>query len=225
MKRLPVMVVLCVMSWWAVASRSVDACTNFLITRGASADGSTMISYSADSHVLYGELYHWPAATWDAGAMLDIREWDTGKQLGQIPQARQTYNVVGNINEHQVAIGETTFGGRKELQAQAGRHHGLRQPDLHRSAARRNARQAIRTMAELVEQYGYYSQGESFSIADPQEVWILELIGKGEGAKGAVWVADARCRTGASRGTRIRRASGRFRWPTVAYRSHRSSCN
>jgi len=171
------------------AARTVQACTNFLITKGASTDGSVMISYSADSHVLYGELYHWEARTWPEGSMLDIYEWDTGKYLGQIKQARQTYNVVGNINEHQVAIGETTYGGRDELGSQAGAimdYGSLIYVTLQRA---RNAREAIKIMADLVEEYGYYSSGESFSIADPNEVWILEMIGKGEGEKGAVWVA------------------------------------
>lgn len=165
------------------------ACSNFLITKGASADGSTMISYSADAHVLYGELYHWKAATWPAGTMLDIYEWDTGKYLGQIKQASQTFNVVGNINEFQVAIGETTYGGREELGSQSGAimdYGSLIYVTLQRA---KNAREAIKIMADLVEEYGYYSSGESFSIADPNEVWILELIGKGEGQKGAVWVA------------------------------------
>jgi dipeptidase len=178
-----------VLGMLASAVLPVRACTNFLITRGASADGSTMISYSADSHVLYGELYHWPAATWDEGTMLQVSEWDTGQHLGEIPQVRQTYNVVGNINEHQLAIAETTFGGRKELESQTGAimdYGSLIYITLQRAA---NAREAIRTMAQLVEEYGYASSGESFSLADPQEVWILEMIGKGEGEKGAVWVA------------------------------------
>ncbi len=171
------------------ACPGIQACTNLLVTRGASADGSTMISYSADSHVLYGELYHWPAATWDEGAMLDVVEWDTGNPLGQIRQARRTYNVIGNLNEHQLAIAETTFGGRPELQPRAGAimdYGNLIYLTLQRAAT---AREAIRTMAHLVEEYGYASSGESFSIADSQEVWLLELIGKGEGEKGAVWVA------------------------------------
>jgi len=171
------------------AARTVQACTNFLITKGASADGSVMISYSADAHVLYGELYHWEAKTWPEGSMLDIYEWDSGKYLGQIKQARQTYNVVGNINEHQLAIAETTFGGREELGSQTGAimdYGSLIYVTLQRA---RNAREAIKTMADLVEEYGYYSTGESISIADPNEVWILEMIGKGEGEKGAVWVA------------------------------------
>ncbi|GAB4224823.1 MAG: C69 family dipeptidase [Bacteroidales bacterium] len=166
-----------------------EACTNFLITRGASADGSTMISYAADSHVLYGELYHWPAAHWPEGTMMDVYEWDTGKFLGQIPQASETFNVVGNMNEHQVAIGETTYGGLHELGSQSGAiidYGSLIYITLQRA---KSARDAIRIMTELVAEYGYASSGESFSISDPDEVWILEMIGKGEGRKGAVWVA------------------------------------
>jgi dipeptidase len=165
------------------------ACTNFLITKGASTDGSIMISYAADAHVLYGELYHWPAADWPAGSMLDVYEWDTGKYLGQIPQVAHTYNVVGNMNEHQVAIGETTYGGRSELGSQSGAimdYGSLMFIALQRS---KTAREAIKVIAELMDNYGYYSSGESFSIADENEVWIMELIGKGEGEKGAVWVA------------------------------------
>jgi len=164
------------------------ACTNFLITKGASADGSTMITYAADSHVLYGELYHWPAADYPEGAMLKIYEWDTGKYLGEIKQVRHTYNVVGNINENQVAIGETTYGGRSELQDTTGimDYGSLIYIALQRA---RTAREAIQIMTDLVSEYGYYSSGESFSIADPNEVWIMEMIGKGPGNKGAVWVA------------------------------------
>ena len=165
------------------------ACTNFLVTKGASTDGSTFISYAADSHVLYGELYHWPAASYPEGEMLDIYEWDTGKFLGQIKQARETYNVVGNMNEYQVAIGETTYGGRSELSSQAGAiidYGSLIYIALQRS---KSAREAIKIMTELMDAYGYYSVGESFSVSDPKEVWIFELIGKGEGNKGAVWVA------------------------------------
>ncbi len=166
-----------------------SACTNFLITKGASKDGSVMISYSADSHTLYGELYHWPAATWPAGSMLDVYEWDTGKFLGQIPQAPVTYNVVGNMNEHQVAIGETTYGGRPELGSQPGAimdYGSLIYIGLQRSTS---AREAIKIITELMNEYGYASSGESFSVADKNEAWIFELIGKGEGQKGAVWVA------------------------------------
>ncbi|MBU1009865.1 MAG: C69 family dipeptidase [Bacteroidetes bacterium] len=165
-----------------------QACTNYLVTKGASVDGSTMITYAADSHVLYGELYHWPAAEYPAGSMLDIYEWDTGKYLGKIKQAAKTYNVVGNMNEFQVSIGETTYGGRPELVDTTGiiDYGSLIYITLQRS---RSAREAIKTMAELVAEYGYYSSGESFSIADKDEVWIMELIGKGAGNKGAVWVA------------------------------------
>ncbi|VAW15492.1 Putative dipeptidase [hydrothermal vent metagenome] len=166
-----------------------NACTNFLISKGATADGSTMITYAADSHVLYGELYYQPAADHPAGAMRDIYEWDTGKFLGQIDEVPHTYSVVGNMNEFQVAIGETTYGGRSELASQPGAimdYGSLMYIALQRA---KSAREAIKVMTGLVEQYGYYSLGESFSIADPNEVWILELIGKGEGEKGAVWVA------------------------------------
>ncbi len=165
------------------------ACTNFLISKGASADGSVMISYAADSHVLYGELYHWPAMDWPAGTMLDVYEWDTGKFLGQIPQVSHTYNVTGNMNEHQVAIGETTYGGLKVLGSQKGAimdYGSLMYIALQRS---KTAREAIKVIGDLMAKYGYYSSGESFSISDANEVWIMEIIGKGEGEKGAVWVA------------------------------------
>jgi dipeptidase len=164
------------------------ACTNFLVGRNASVDGSVMISYAADSHSLYGELYHWPAAVWPKDAMLDVREWDTGKFLGQIAQAEQTYSVIGNMNEYQVAITETTFGGRPELVDSTGimDYGSLIYIALQRS---RSAREAIRVMTDLVATYGYHSGGESFSIADKQEAWIMEMVGKGAGSKGAVWVA------------------------------------
>ena len=166
-----------------------NGCTNFLITKGASADGSTMITYAADSHTLYGELYFQPAQDFPAGAMRDIYEWDTGKYLGKIPQSAHTFSVVGNINEFQVAIGETTYGGRSELGSQTGAimdYGSLIYVALQRS---RTAREAIKVMSDLVAEFGYASSGESFSIADASEVWILEMIGKGEGQKGAVWVA------------------------------------
>lgn len=167
----------------------VMACTNFMVTKGASTDGSVIISYAADSHVLYGELYHWPAATYGSGTMLDVYEWDTGKFLGKIKQASQTYNVVGNMNEYQVAIGETTYGGREELGTQSGAivdYGSLMYIALQRS---KTAREALKVMAELVADYGYASSGESFTVSDANEVWIFEMIGKGEGKKGAVWVA------------------------------------
>jgi dipeptidase len=165
-----------------------SACTNFLVSKGASADGSTMISYSADSHVLYGELYHWPAATYPEGTMLDVYDWDSGKYLGKIKQAIQTYNVIGNINEFQVAIGETTYGGRRELRDKNAimDYGSLMYIALQRS---RSAREAIMVITDLMAEYGYYSSGESFSIADKNEVWILEMISKGDTEKGAVWVA------------------------------------
>jgi len=165
-----------------------NACTNFLITKGASVDGSTMITYAADSHVLFGELYFTPSADYPDGTMLDVYEWDTGKYLGKIKQVNHTYSVVGNINEHQVAIGETTYGGRSELRDTEGLidYGSLMYITLQRS---KNAREAIKTIAELLDEYGYCSSGESFSISDKNEVWIMELIGKGKGNKGAVWVA------------------------------------
>lgn len=171
------------------AFTTASACTNFLLTKSTTKDGSTMVTYSADSHVLYGELYHWPAGTWPAGTMLDVYDWDSGKFLGKIPQAAQTYNVVGNMNEHQLAIAETTFGGRAELHHQEGAiidYGSLIYITLQRA---KTAREAIAVMTDLVAKYGYASEGESFSISDPNEVWILEMIGKGEGEKGAVWVA------------------------------------
>ena len=178
------------------------ACSNFLVTKGATVDGSNMISYSADSHTLYGELYYWPAATYPAGSMLDIYEWDTGKFLGKIKQAAQTYNVVGNMNEYQVAIGETTFGGREELMDTAAvmDYGSLIYVALQRS---KTAREAIQVISSLMAEYGYASSGESFSISDPNEVWIMEMVAKGKPVqvkdkkgrisvkynKGAVWVA------------------------------------
>ncbi len=182
----------------AIFAYPVFSCTNFLVTRGASADGSTMISYTADSHVLYGELYFTPAAEHPEGSWIDIYEWDTGKYLGKIRQVKHTYRVVGNMNEYQVVIGETTFGGRPELQDTTGilDYGSLIYITLQRA---KTAREAIKIMTDLVAEYGYYSTGESFSIADPNEVWILEMIGKGSPKKdskgkisynkGAVWVA------------------------------------
>jgi dipeptidase len=168
--------------------RSVQACTSVLVAKGATADGSTFITYSADSHDLYGELYSTRAGHHPPGAMRDIVEWDTGKHLGRIPQARVTYDVVGNMNEHQVAIAESTFTGREELRDPKGLvdYGSLMFIALERA---RTAREAIRVMTDLVAEHGYASTGESFSISDPSEVWLLELIGKGPERKGAVWVA------------------------------------
>lgn len=164
------------------------SCTNFLITKGASTDGSCMITYAADSHTLYGELYYKPAANYPEGSMFDIYEWDTGKFLGKIKQVKHTYSVIGNMNEYQVAIGETTFGGRLDLQDTTSivDYGSLMYIALQRA---KTAREALKVMIDLVTEYGYYSEGESFSISDANEVWILEMMGKGAGGKGAVWVA------------------------------------
>ncbi|MCM1042402.1 MAG: C69 family dipeptidase [Bacteroides sp.] len=179
---------LCAIGFAALCVGNGIACTNFLITKGASKDGSTMISYAADSHVLYGELYYIPAADYPEGAMLDIYEWDSGRKLGQIKQARHTYSVVGNMNEYQLAIGETTFGGLPQLVDTTGimDYGSLIYVTLQRA---KTAREAIKVMDELVRTYGYASGGESFSICDPNEVWIMEMVGKGVGNRGAVWVA------------------------------------
>ena len=165
------------------------ACTNFLFTKGATKDGSTMVTYAADSHTLYGELYHYPAADWPEGSMLDVYDWDTGKFMGRIPQVAHTYNVIGNMNEHQLAIAESTYGGREELCSQSGAIMDYGSAIYITLQRAKNAREAIVVMTKLFEDYGYASAGESFSIVDPNEVWILEAIGKGEGEKGAVWVA------------------------------------
>ena len=165
-----------------------NACTNFLITKGASTDGSCMISYAADSHVLYGELYHYPAADWPADAMRDVYDWDGGMFRGQIPEVAHTYNVVGNMNEWQLSIDETTYGGLECLWESPGiiDYGSLIYITLQRA---KTAREAIKCMGELVANYGYVSEGESFSICDTEECWILEMIGKGKQNKGAVWVA------------------------------------
>lgn len=172
----------------AAAVLQALACTNLIVGKNASTDGSTIVSYSADSYGLFGELYHYPAGIHAKGTMIDIHEWDTGKYLGRIAQARQTYNVIGNMNEFQLTIAETTFGGRPELVDTTGviDYGSLIYLGLQRS---RTAREAIKVMTDLVEEYGYYSSGESFTLADPNEVWIMEMIGKGPGVRGAVWVA------------------------------------
>ncbi|MDE6320889.1 MAG: C69 family dipeptidase [Muribaculaceae bacterium] len=164
------------------------ACTSLIATKGATTDGSTMITYAADSHNLYGELYNQPAADHPAGAMREVREWDTNKHLGYIPEVAHTYATVGNMNEHGVAITESTWGGRPELVDTTGivDYGSLIYIALQRS---KTAREAIDVMTNLVKDYGYASSGESFSIADPNEAWIMEMIGKGGKEKGAVWVA------------------------------------
>ena len=178
-----------------LASLPGEACTNILITKGASADGSCMVSYAADSHQLFGELYYHPDADWGKNSMLDVYEWDTHKFLGQIPQVPHTYQTVGNMNEHQLIIGETTYGGRSELWDSTGvmDYGSLIYIALQRA---RTAREAIRVIVDLADTYGYYSSGESFSIADKDEVWVMDLIGKGmkmengkNVRKGIVWVA------------------------------------
>ena len=177
----------------AVAN-TANACTNFLVTKGATTDGSTFVTYAADSHVLYGELYYRAAATYPKGTEFEVIDWDSGKPLGKIKQVDQTYSVVGNMNEYQLVIGETTYGGVEELQECEGiiDYGSLIYITLQRA---KNAREAIKVMAELVQEYGYASEGESFSIADPNEVWIMEMIGKGKRMNdkrwnnGAVWVA------------------------------------
>lgn len=167
----------------------IFACTNFLVGKAATLDGSTLISYNADSYFLFGALYHYPAAKYPAGTMLDIHNWDSGKYLGKIKQVERTYSVIGNMNEYQLCIGETTFGGREELvDSTAIMDYGsLIYVTLQRA---KSAREAIKVMTDLVAEYGYYSEGESFSIADPNEVWIMEMVGKGPNNKGAVWVAQ-----------------------------------
>lgn len=163
------------------------ACTNFLVGKAASADGSTMISYAADSYGMYGFLHYAPAADWPEGAMREVKDWDTGRPQGSIPQIAHTYTVVGNMNEHQVTIGETTWGGREALWDTVGIDYGsLIYIALERS---KTAREAIECFITLVNEYGYASEGESFSFGDPDEVWIMDLIGKGPGRKGANWVA------------------------------------
>jgi dipeptidase len=171
-----------------LTARRVDACTNVLVTRGASSDGSTFITYAADSHELYGDLPVTPAARHAPGATREVIEWDTGRPLGRIPQPPETFHVLGNMNEHQVAIAETTFGGRKELvDPKGGIDYGsLMFIALERA---RTARQAVQVMTDLVAEHGYASSGESFSISDPREAWILEMVGKGPERRGAVWVA------------------------------------
>ena len=172
-----------------------DACTNVLVTKGASADGSNMISYAADSHQLFGELYFMRSANWSSADLRRINEWDTGKYLGNIPQVSHTYQRVGNMNEHQLIIAETTYGGRHELEDTTGimDYGSLIYVALERA---RTAREAISVIVELANEYGYYSSGESFSIADKDEVWVMDLIGKGMKMengknlrKGIVWVA------------------------------------
>ena len=173
-----------VMGWGAQS----HACTNLIAGKKATVDGSTLITYAADSHTLYGFLDYYPAADHKAGDMRKIYDWDTGKYWGEIPEVAHTYKVVGNINEHQVTVAESTWGGREELHDTTALidYGSLMYLALQRS---KTAREAIKVMTDLVAQYGYNSEGESFSIGDPNEVWVMEMIGKGGKEKGAVWVA------------------------------------
>lgn len=169
-------------------STDAEACTSFLVGKQASADGSAFITYNQDSYGMFGRLLYLPAGHHAKGTMRQIFDGDTNEHHGEIPEAAETYAVMGYINEHQVGITETTFGGRPELADTAGviDYVSLMTIALQRS---KTAREAIQVMTTLVQQYGYASEGESFSIADPEEVWILEMIGKGSGEKGTVWVA------------------------------------
>ena len=188
MRKISASILLTLAAAFGFSSIESDACTNVLVTKGASTDGSTMISYAADSHQLYGELYYAPAAVWNEGDMRQINEWDTGKFLGYIPQVARTYQRVGNMNEHQLIIAETTYGGRPELEGNNGimDYGSLIYVALERA---KTAREAIDIIVDLANTYGYYSSGESFSLADTEEVWVMDLIGKGKDHKGIVWVA------------------------------------
>lgn len=165
------------------------ACTNFIVGKKASADGSVICSYNADDYGLFIGLCHYPAGKHAKGEMRDIVDWDTHKYIGQIPEAPETYNVIGNINEYQVSIGETTYGGREEMVDPTGGidYGSLIYLGLQRS---KTAREAIQVMTTLAQTYGYCSGGETFTICDPNEAWIMEMQGKGPGSKGVVWVAQ-----------------------------------
>ena len=166
-----------------------EACTNFIVGKKASADGSVICSYNADDYGMFIGLAHYAARTHKKGEMRDIVDWDTHKYIGKIPEAPVTYNVIGNINEFQVTIGETTYGGREEMvNPDGGIDYGsLIYLGLQRS---RTAREAIEVMTTLAQTYGYCSEGETFTICDPNEAWIMEMQGKGKGEKGVVWVAQ-----------------------------------
>ena len=165
-----------------------EACSNFIVGKKASVDGSVMCSYSADDYGMFQYLCHYPAAKHAKGEMRKIFDWDSNKYYGEIPEAAETYNVIGNINEWQVTIGETTYGGREEMVDSTGimDYGSLIYVALQRS---KSAREAIKVMTTLANTYGYNSGGETFTICDPNEAWIMEMMGKGAGSKGAVWVA------------------------------------
>lgn len=170
------------------ATLYASACTNFIVGKKASTDGSVLCTYSADDYGMFQSLSHFPAAKHATGEMRQVYDWDTNEYHGQIPEALETYNVVGNINEYQVTIGETTFGGREEMVDSTGTldYGSLITIALQRS---RTAREAIATMTTLAETYGYNSEGETFTICDPNEAWIMEMMGCGAGSKAVVWVA------------------------------------
>ena len=164
------------------------ACTNFIVGKKASVDGSVMCTYNADDYGMFQGLCHYPAGTHAKGEKLKIYDWDTKVYHGEIDQAPVTYNVIGNINEFQVTIAETTYGGREEMVDTTGvlDYGSLIYVALQRS---KTAREAIQVMTSLVEKYGYCSEGETFTICDPNEAWIMEMMGAGPGSKSVVWVA------------------------------------
>ncbi len=171
-----------------LCASQVLACTNLIVGKKASQDGSVLVSYSADSYGMYGNMYRHVGGVHSKGETRKIYDWDTDKYLGEIPQAERTYNVVGQMNEHQVSICETTFGGRSELVDPQGLidYGSLIYIALERSTS---AREAIKIMTDLVATYGYYSEGESFTVADKNEVWVMEMVGMGPGSRNAAWVA------------------------------------
>ena len=172
----------------SASAMEASACTNFIVGKNASVDGSVMVSYNADDYGMFGYLCHYPAATHQKGEMRKIYDWDSGEYHGEIPEAPVTYNVIGNINEFQLSIAETTYGGREEMVDPTGiiDYGSLIYITLQRA---KTAREAIAVMTSLVETYGYCSEGETFSICDPNEAWIMEMQGTGKGSKGVVWVA------------------------------------
>lgn len=171
-----------------LASSGAFACSNLIVGKKASVDGSVMVSYNADDYGMFGHLCHYPAGTHPKGTMRQIYDWDSGVYHGEIEEAPVTYNVIGNINEYQLSIGETTYGGREEMVDSTGilDYGSLIYVTLQRA---KTAREAINVMTSLVEKYGYNSEGETFSICDPNEAWIMEMQGTGAGSKGVVWVA------------------------------------
>ena len=173
----------------STAAVSASACTNFIVGKKESVDGSVMVTDNADVYGMFGYLCHYPAGTHKQGEMRKIYDWDSGEYHGEIPEAPVTYNVIGNINEFQLSIGETTYGGREEMVDPTGiiDYGSLIYLALQRS---KTAREAISVMTSLVEKYGYCSEGETFSICDPNEAWIMEMQGTGKGSKGVVWVAQ-----------------------------------